>query len=115
MILDGQGCITNFENTAEFSHEYQSEQECMCDREHMFACPEENNAGEYGRNYGDRYVRTDSSLNHFQIDEHKNLVAKKFHVKKVCIIFYDNFMYDQNFAGLNLKQRKYLFRARIPI
>ncbi|XP_077287399.1 neuroendocrine protein 7B2-like [Arctopsyche grandis] len=82
---DGQGCITNFENTAEFSHEYQSEQECMCDREHMFACPEENNAAEYekyGRNYGDRFIRTDANLNHLQIDEHKNLVAKKFHVEK---------------------------------
>lgn len=32
------GCITDFENTAAFSREYQESQECMCDSEHMFEC-----------------------------------------------------------------------------
>lgn len=34
-----QGCITEFENTAAFSREYQLAQRCMCDGEHMFTCP----------------------------------------------------------------------------
>ncbi|XP_058801591.1 neuroendocrine protein 7B2 [Phymastichus coffea] len=32
-------CIENFENTAAFSRDYQSAQECMCDSEHMIECP----------------------------------------------------------------------------
>lgn len=31
-------CLTNFENTAAFSREYQSAQDCMCDTEHMLEC-----------------------------------------------------------------------------
>ncbi len=29
----------DFENTAEFSREYQAGQNCLCDEEHMFSCP----------------------------------------------------------------------------
>lgn len=29
----------NFENTAAFSRDYQSAQDCMCDTEHMLDCP----------------------------------------------------------------------------
>ncbi|XP_076634284.1 secretogranin_V domain-containing protein 7B2 [Colletes latitarsis] len=32
-------CILNFENTATFSRDYQSAQDCMCDTEHMLDCP----------------------------------------------------------------------------
>ncbi|XP_076748788.1 secretogranin_V domain-containing protein 7B2 [Xylocopa sonorina] len=32
-------CIVNFENTAAFSRNYQSAQDCMCDTEHMLDCP----------------------------------------------------------------------------
>ncbi|OXU23834.1 hypothetical protein TSAR_007459 [Trichomalopsis sarcophagae] len=32
-------CIENFENTAAFSRDYQSAQDCMCDSEHMLDCP----------------------------------------------------------------------------
>ncbi|EFN84199.1 uncharacterized protein LOC105183415 [Harpegnathos saltator] len=31
-------CLTNFENTATFSRDYQSAQDCMCDTEHMLEC-----------------------------------------------------------------------------
>ncbi|XP_076670270.1 secretogranin_V domain-containing protein 7B2 [Andrena cerasifolii] len=31
-------CIVNFENTAAFSRDYQSAQDCMCDTEHMLDC-----------------------------------------------------------------------------
>ncbi|KAG8178998.1 hypothetical protein JTE90_014001 [Oedothorax gibbosus] len=33
------GCLEEFENTAAFSRDYQAQQECMCDSEHMFDCP----------------------------------------------------------------------------
>lgn len=33
------GCLVDFENTAEYSRVYQASQECMCDAEHMFECP----------------------------------------------------------------------------
>ncbi|XP_029177051.1 uncharacterized protein LOC114945124 [Nylanderia fulva] len=36
-------CLTNFENTAAFSRDYQSAQDCMCDTEHMLECS--NDAG----------------------------------------------------------------------
>ncbi|KAJ8681258.1 hypothetical protein QAD02_017045 [Eretmocerus hayati] len=32
-------CIENFENSAGFSRDYQSSQDCMCDSEHMLQCP----------------------------------------------------------------------------
>ncbi|XP_076181338.1 secretogranin_V domain-containing protein 7B2 [Ptiloglossa arizonensis] len=32
-------CIVNFENTATFSRDYQSAQDCTCDTEHMLDCP----------------------------------------------------------------------------
>ena len=34
-------CITDFENTAAFSRDYQSAQDCMCDNEHMLDCSNE--------------------------------------------------------------------------
>merc|ERR1712107_972305 len=36
------GCIEDFENNSEFSQKYQASQNCMCDTEHMFACPKPN-------------------------------------------------------------------------
>ncbi|XP_034943982.1 uncharacterized protein 7B2 [Chelonus insularis] len=40
-------CLEEFENTAAFSRDYQSAQDCMCDSEHMLDCPnaEENDRG----------------------------------------------------------------------
>jgi len=35
------GCIEDFENNSEFSQKYQASQNCMCDTEHMFSCPEQ--------------------------------------------------------------------------
>lgn len=34
------GCLEVFENSAGFSRDYQGMQDCMCDNEHMFECPE---------------------------------------------------------------------------
>lgn len=73
---EDQGCTTDFENTASFSREYQGAQECMCDAEHMFECPSnaapDQNQGQ--QNFG--------FLARQFPQEHKNLVAKKFWVKK---------------------------------
>lgn len=41
-VSEEDGCITDFENTAAFSREYQESQECMCDSEHMFDCGRSN-------------------------------------------------------------------------
>lgn len=74
-----QGCTTTFENTAAFSREYQAMQECMCDGEHMFECPQEPRESA-------RQMEPDleSYLAHqYQTSEHKNLVAKKFYHKKL--------------------------------
>uniref|UniRef100_U5EY64 Neuroendocrine protein 7B2 n=1 Tax=Corethrella appendiculata TaxID=1370023 RepID=U5EY64_9DIPT len=74
-----QGCTLDFENTAAFSREYQAQQECMCDGEHMFNCPGES------QNEGNSQMDTDLEsflARQFHTQEHKNLVAKKFHAKK---------------------------------
>jgi len=84
-----QGCQMDFENTAAFSREYQSAQECMCDGEHMFECP--------GQEQGDGSRQMDSDLEsflarQFHTQEHKNLVAKKFHAKKVTRVNHTRFL-----------------------
>uniref|UniRef100_A0A1B0A1M9 Neuroendocrine protein 7B2 n=2 Tax=Glossina TaxID=44049 RepID=A0A1B0A1M9_GLOPL len=40
-----QGCISEFENTALFSREYQAAQDCTCDNEHMFDCAGQDSSG----------------------------------------------------------------------
>jgi hypothetical protein len=75
---EDQGCISEFENTASFSREYQASQECMCDTEHMFECPANADpTGNSKQNYG--YLARQFP------QEHKSLVAKKFWVKKVSL------------------------------
>lgn len=59
---EDQGCISEFENTAAFSREYQLAQRCMCDGEHMFSCPPD----------------APNELNLRFTEHHKNLVAKKY-------------------------------------
>ncbi|KPI96838.1 PREDICTED: neuroendocrine protein 7B2 [Papilio xuthus] len=58
-----QGCISEFENTAAYSREYQLAQRCMCDGEHMFSCPPDA---------ADIELRFP--------DHHKSLAAKKFNI-----------------------------------
>lgn len=41
-------CMETFQNTAAFSRSYQSQQECMCDTEHMFDCPDTTRDTEIG-------------------------------------------------------------------
>ncbi|XP_040575715.1 uncharacterized protein [Lepeophtheirus salmonis] len=35
------GCIDDFENSSDYSRNFQSTQNCLCDSEHMFNCPDE--------------------------------------------------------------------------
>lgn len=80
---EDQGCTAtqDFENSASFSREYQAAQECMCDSEHMFECPANAAPDQAGgqQNFG--------FLSRQYPQEHKNLVAKKFWVKKVSQLF----------------------------
>jgi len=36
---NSDGCIEDFENSSEFSRNFQASQKCICDTEHMFNCP----------------------------------------------------------------------------
>ena len=86
------GCLEEFENTAAFSREYQSTQECMCDTEHMFDCPgatEDNELDTLARSLSNNGLTEDAvdrladTLSGKQDDgiDHK-VVAKKFFTKK---------------------------------
>jgi len=57
MFSDEDGCITDFENTAAFSRDYQESQECMCDSEHMFDCARSNTGNKHNVDV-DELVRT---------------------------------------------------------
>lgn len=63
LCTEEQGCISEFENTAAYSREYQLAQRCMCDGEHMFSCPPDA---------ADLELRFP--------DHHKSLAAKKFNI-----------------------------------
>jgi hypothetical protein len=54
------GCLEQFENTAGFSREYQSAQDCMCDSEHMFDCP--SSLGRVLQSPGDSNDLSDTDL-----------------------------------------------------
>ncbi|KAM3716216.1 Neuroendocrine protein [Dirofilaria immitis] len=71
------GCLEEFENSAEFSRNYQARQTCICDQEHMFNCPDK-------RIDEDLEESLQSILNDQGI--HKSLIAKKFHEKRSQIM-----------------------------
>jgi len=64
------GCLEEFDNSAEFSRNYQSQQQCLCDQEHMFNCPSKNTQEEYEE--GLEKMLSKNGL-------HKSMIAKKFH------------------------------------
>jgi len=79
------GCLEDFDNTAEFSREYQSRQDCLCDEDHMFTCPP--NHRKASESLRDEVEEFSQALNVILDkagikDQHKTLVAKKFHAKK---------------------------------
>lgn len=83
-----QGCITDFENTAAFSRDYQAAQECMCDGEHMFDCPGPKENNKVGR-------PMNSDLESFFAQQFgdKNFVAKKYYSYKVSMHFWKNLIF----------------------
>jgi len=64
------GCLLEFENTADFSRNYQGQQQCLCDEEHMFNCPSKSSRAEYEEDL--EAMLEKNGL-------HKSLIAKKFH------------------------------------
>jgi len=62
------GCLEDFENSAEFSRNYQAQQQCLCDQEHMFNCPSKDNDA-YEQDLEDMLTK----------NGHKGMIAKKFH------------------------------------
>ncbi|RWS10801.1 neuroendocrine protein 7B2 precursor-like protein [Dinothrombium tinctorium] len=84
---EDDGCLEVFENTAAYSREYQSSQQCMCDNEHMFECPgntDENELDAIARsiqNNGISESNIDKLMDKLEPEDHK-VVAKKFFKSK---------------------------------
>jgi len=79
------GCLEEFDNTAEFSREFQARQNCLCDEDHMFSCPPNHRkASESLRDDVEEFSQAlNVLLDKAGIkDQHKTLVAKKFHPNK---------------------------------
>jgi len=72
------GCSEDFENTADFSRNYQAGQSCICDQEHMFSCPGKNNNGD---EMDDESMQDVLDRNDLHKDE-MHVIAKKFHEKR---------------------------------
>ena len=88
--LAEDGCLEDFDNSADYSKEYQSSQECMCDSEHMFNCPgntDENELETLARSIQNEGIELDTTINKIidtidtSKDDHK-VVAKKFFQKR---------------------------------
>ncbi|GMT09623.1 hypothetical protein PFISCL1PPCAC_920, partial [Pristionchus fissidentatus] len=71
------GCLEEFENSAEFSREYQAQQHCICDQEHMFNCAKDQ-ASDSADNL-QNMLDDDESDNEMH---HQAMIAKKFHEKR---------------------------------
>ena len=65
------GCLEEFENSAEFSRNYQAQQQCLCDQEHMYNCPTKENS-EYETKMNNMVGK----------DGVHKVMAKKFHEKR---------------------------------
>uniref|UniRef100_A0A0N5A8R5 Neuroendocrine protein 7B2 n=1 Tax=Syphacia muris TaxID=451379 RepID=A0A0N5A8R5_9BILA len=83
------GCLEDFDNTAEFSRMYQSSQNCACDREHMFNCPSK------GIDELEESIQKILDQNGL----HKNLIAKKFHEKRESFMVSDYLHKNAKKAG----------------
>jgi len=64
------GCLVDFDNSADFSRNYQAQQQCLCDQEHMFNCPSSKSTEEYESNLEEMLQKNGL---------HKSMIAKKFH------------------------------------
>lgn len=94
------GCVEEFENTAAFSREFQSAQDCMCDTEHMFDCPASSAKSANGKNRANVATvnMVDTAIRRIMSDfqmEHKSAVSKKFFADK----------HDYNREVMGMKKR----------
>jgi len=55
------GCIEDFENSSDYSRNFQADQKCICDTEHMFNCPA-NGAGGDSAGQPNQRKTTDTSF-----------------------------------------------------
>nr|CAG4641196.1 EOG090X0DEG [Eulimnadia texana] len=80
------GCLEDFENTAAFSRDYQASQDCMCDMEHMFDCPDPRakNDNSHKSAVPPKMVSTAFRKIMSEIQGvHKSLVSKKFQTNQL--------------------------------
>lgn len=83
IFIGENNCLTDFENTAAFSRDYQSAQDCMCDTEHMLEC-----SGESRNSNGLSNMHiTNSDLDH---------IVEQFQVIEIFILY----------AYLSLKEQR---------
>lgn len=85
-------CLEDFENSAAFSRDHQSKQECMCDQEHMFDCPGRSEDSEIdtlarsisNSDFSDTFESLANSIQSpgKDMDKDHKVVAKKFFMKK---------------------------------
>lgn len=64
MEQQGGNCISDFENTAIYSREFQAAQDCTCDSEHMFDCADQDNAAGAGPGNSDMNSAVEKFLMH---------------------------------------------------
>merc|ERR1711923_87923 len=71
------GCIEDFENNSEFSQKYQASQNCMCDTEHMFACPQAKQQDDGGLSFLGGFPAVEEVKNPFLAGAKLSIAAKK--------------------------------------
>merc|ERR1711962_938570 len=71
------GCIEDFENNSEFSQKYQASQNCMCDTEHMFACPQPKQQDDGGLSFLGGFAPVEEVKNPFLAGAKLSIAAKK--------------------------------------
>jgi len=110
------GCAEEFENTADFSRDYQNKQQCMCDEEHMFSCPQ--NQRKLTADQENSQATFADVLEQFLekqniVDQHKGVRAKKFREDKRTIskrsVHQQQHKYNPYLAGdklVNIRAKK---------
>jgi len=83
-LTSEDGCLEEFENTAEFSRQYQASQNCLCDEEHMYSCPPSHSRPSQSvKNEVEEFnLALNALLQKADIKGQHKTVAKKFHEKK---------------------------------
>jgi len=94
-----EGCLEDFENSAEFSRNYQAQQQCLCDQEHMFNCPTKSTTEEYESDLDEMLAKNGL---------HKSMIAKKFHEKRSDVEEPRRRKRSVGFGGAQIRPNPYL-------